>query len=235
MTNVPHCFPLISLGSNCPVLTPSTGWPLPPLSPTVSGSGPDRSRKGQGPGWPGGQGSTETNLAVREAVQGVRRYTSTLLEKSQAWPAAQATRASEKTGKSTCCSGITGARKGERGLQTQHAGKFGVYELTVAKKHLHRRVYPTWRTHNTSDTTRVGFSLTHQLSTSLDTKWVSYNSLNFWQTAWGHRQNPQVQSNKTGPAPGASCTSQLRPGLETDWLWIWRLLDSLLSFDNSPG
>lgn len=58
----------------------------------MSGSGPDQSRKGQGPGWPGGRGSTETNLAVREAVQGDRRYTSTLLEKSQAWPAAQITR-----------------------------------------------------------------------------------------------------------------------------------------------
>ena len=59
-------------------------------------------------------------------------------------------------------------------------------------------------------------SHTHQLSTSLDTKWLTYNSVPFWQIAQGRRQNPQVQSNKTGPGR-ASCTSQA-----ASWLWTWR-------------
>lgn len=176
----------------------------------------------------------------RGCPRGQEVHKHTVREKPSVASCTDHTRAREKTGKSTCYSGITGARKEERGPQTQHVGKFGVYELTVAKQHLHRRVYPTWYrwanfTHNTSDTTHVGFSLTHQLSTSLDTKWASYNSLNFWQTVWGHRQNPQVQSNKTSPLQVPAAPPRLRPGLVTDWLWIWRLLDSLLSFDNSPG
>ena len=108
----------------------------------MSGSGPDRSGKGQGPGWPGGWGSTKTNIAVREAVQGERRYTSTLLEKIQAWPAAQVTReGARKRENQRAVPRIKGARK-EGGPQTRHAHKFRVYELTVAKKHLQRQCVP---------------------------------------------------------------------------------------------
>ena len=70
-------------------------------------------------------------------------------------------------------------------------------------------------------------SHTQQLSISLDTKWITYNSVPFWQTAWGHRQNPPAQSNKTGPELGANCTAQA-----ATWLWRGRSQDSRLSFNS---
>ena len=72
-------------------------------------------------------------------------------------------------------------------------------------------------------------SHTQQLSISLDTRWITYNSVAFWHTARGHRQNPQVQSNKTGPKPGANCTAQA-----ATWLWTGRSPDSRLGVNSPP-
>lgn len=64
-----HCFPLISLDSNCSVLTQSLRWCLPPLSHLLSGSETDQSRKGQDPEQPGRQWSTRTNTAIWRGCQ----------------------------------------------------------------------------------------------------------------------------------------------------------------------